>query len=299
MRARSVHGIHALRWHIVLFATIACTYGRAQPPASPDETRVIIIGVVHKESAMIRADSLLPIIRAVEPDLLLVESDSISGYFTKDLRLKKIPWYHGIAKALRIWPDIPPEMKATYGYHKEKPDVTVKPFDKTIDNRRRYLRDWQQQEREFLKSVNQASEKGLLGDSLTDALQEDMRRWLFYDSIMDQGYFALNQRAITDSARRAVQAEQQLYRALLDSIVPLQSHRDKMMFWMNEWDTRNRIMADRILAYIRQYPGKTILVHTGALHKYYLEDLLSAMQTPNRFRLLEYYEYLAQEKHIQ
>jgi hypothetical protein len=43
---------------------------------------------------------------------------------------------------------------------------------------------------------------------------------------------------------------------------------------MQEWDSRNRIMADRILTYIDQHPGRTILVHTGALHKYYLQDLL-------------------------
>lgn len=298
MRKGFTPGTHARRLLIAVCTAIVHASAAAQPPEGPGETRVIIIGVVHQESAMIRVDSLLPIFRAVSPDLLLVESDSISGYFTGDLRLKKIPWYHGVAKTLRIWPDISPEMKATYGYHKEKPDVKVKPFDKTIPGRRKYLRDMLQQERDFLKSVNQAAEKGLLGDSLTAGLQEDMRRWVFYDSIMDQGYFALNQRAITDSARQAVKAEQQLYRALLDSIVPMQSHREKMMFWMNEWDTRNRIMADRILAYIAQFPGKTILVHTGALHKYYLQDLLSVHQASMRFHLLEYYEYIAAEKTV-
>lgn len=289
-----------MRWLTAFFA-LTCLWPGAFAQSVPGllPARVIIIGTVHQESPLIRTDSLLPIIRAIQPDLLLVESDSISGFFTSDLRLKKIPWYHGVAKTLRIWPDISPEMKATYRYHGERPELPIKPFDKTIPNRRKYLRDWQQQERDFLESVSQAADKGLLGDDLIAGLAQHQRQWTFFDSIMGRGYFALNQRAMVDSARYMMQAERRLYEALLDSVAALQHHRPSMVYWMTEWDTRNRIMAANILDYLAQYPGKTILVHTGALHKYYLLDLLAPHQDRKGFRLIEYYEYLAVDNTVQ
>jgi hypothetical protein len=293
MHTMILPAILGMRKMLTLCAVLTAIVTKAQQPAGIADTRVIIIGVVHVESPTIRTDSLLPIIRAIAPDLLLVESDSISGYFTRDMQLKKIPWYHGVAKTLRIWPDISPEMKATYQYKKARPELVVKPFDQTIHSRRKSLRDWQKQERDFLEAVAKASSDQLLSDALANGLEHHQRQWTFYDSMMDQGYFALNQRAITDSARRMMQWERTLYTALLDSVASLQGHRKNMSFWMQEWDSRNQVMADRILAYITQFPGKTILVHAGALHKYYLYDLLQQHQETTGFRLLEYYDYLA------
>ncbi len=45
-------------------------------------------------------------------------------------------------------------------------------------------------------------------------------------------------------------------------------------FTRDQWNERNRIMADNIIKAARQYPGKRLVVVTGATHRYILRDLL-------------------------
>ena len=45
-------------------------------------------------------------------------------------------------------------------------------------------------------------------------------------------------------------------------------------FDYQEWQERNRIMADNIIKAAKQYPGKRLVVVTGADHRYILRDLL-------------------------
>jgi hypothetical protein len=49
---------------------------------------------------------------------------------------------------------------------------------------------------------------------------------------------------------------------------------DHYHFVRDQWNERNRIMADNIIAAAKQYRGKRIVVTTGATHRYILRDLL-------------------------
>ena len=45
-------------------------------------------------------------------------------------------------------------------------------------------------------------------------------------------------------------------------------------FFQEQWKTRNEIMADNIVKAAQEYPGKRLVVVTGATHRYILRDLL-------------------------
>jgi len=45
-------------------------------------------------------------------------------------------------------------------------------------------------------------------------------------------------------------------------------------FARDQWNERNRIMADNIIRAVKEYPGKRLVVLTGATHRYTLRDLL-------------------------
>jgi hypothetical protein len=55
---------------------------------------IYIIGVIHSENQFRNIDSLLKILKDIKPDLILSETDSLSGYFKSDYTLVEPPkWY--------------------------------------------------------------------------------------------------------------------------------------------------------------------------------------------------------------
>jgi len=58
-------------------------------------------------------------------------------------------------------------------------------------------------------------------------------------------------------------------------------------FARDQWDERNRIMADNIIKAAKQYPSKQLVVLTGATHRYILRDLLKDEKS---IELKEYWE---------
>jgi len=62
---------------------------------------------------------------------------------------------------------------------------------------------------------------------------------------------------------------------------------DDYRFQKQEWQERNKIMADNIVKAAKEYPGKRLVVLTGAEHRYILRDLL---KDANSIDLKEYWE---------
>ena len=69
----------------------------------------------------------------------------------------------------------------------------------------------------------------------------------------------------------------QEYKGLIES-----SH-----FFRDQWNIRNKIMADNIVKADKEYTGKRLVVVTGATHRYILRDLLK--DNPH-VELKEYWE---------
>ena len=67
------------------------------------------------------------------------------------------------------------------------------------------------------------------------------------------------------------------------------SYREGYKLWADFWDTRNKAMAQNILNYAKNYHGKTIVVLTGFLHRYYLLKELSNTN-PNSIVIKEFYQ---------
>ena len=114
--------------------------GRPAVADSGLKTKVYIIGVVHTANERRNSDSLMKILGDIRPDLILDETDTLSGYFKKDYTLAKPSWRYNVARSLRLARDMPPENKAMYRYVAMDPSVKALPFDIAIPRRRRYIR---------------------------------------------------------------------------------------------------------------------------------------------------------------
>ena len=64
-------------------------------------------------------------------------------------------------------------------------------------------------------------------------------------------------------------------------------------FDYQEWQERNRIMADNIIKAAKQYPGKRLVVVTGAEHRHTLRDFLKNEESVD---LKEYWEVIEHKK---
>jgi hypothetical protein len=67
------------------------------------------------------------------------------------------------------------------------------------------------------------------------------------------------------------------------------SYKDGYKLWADFWDTRNRTMAKNILKQADKNKGKTIVVLTGFLHRYYILKELRKNK-PGDIIIKEFYE---------
>lgn len=93
-----------------------------------------IVGLSHAASANRNADSLLEIARYINPDLILVETDTLSGYFRENYQLVAPPHWYRTAGKLKIAASMPPEMEFVYNYRNLDSQVLILPFDMAIPN---------------------------------------------------------------------------------------------------------------------------------------------------------------------
>jgi hypothetical protein len=270
----------------------------AQSPAT-----VIIIGVNHGETRYMNTDSLLQILQSIKPHVILDEMQYPSGYYTRDKQLRNPPLTYRIRAKLGIGRKISPEKRVLYAYRKKDPAIIIKPFDIYIENRKDYVLKDRKWDKQFIEIVNNDTYANSFSPYQQALFQEYARLHNYLYDLVQQTYLTMNQPDVSDSLRKMVSLSDPFIRSILDSVPAASSL--KPFYEMNSafWKERNETMAKNILDYIKEYPGKRIVVLTGLLHKYYLEDLLRPAATlvsprssgdtagnENQFVLKEFYQ---------
>ncbi len=275
---------------IAFFLLLAGLQVNAQVVKTDSVARVIIIGVIHSESKLITADSLLNILVAVNPQVVLDESDTLSGYFKKDQSLVEPPKWYKTAGKLGLAKRMPPEKQVLYMYRDVNRVVVIRPFDMAIPNRTRYVKEKEKNEYLFLDALNKAADNKEFSAFRTKVHDTCIALYSQFFSVYEKGYYGINQPAVTANIRRMMQLEAEHFPAIIDSVNSMKGFKQFDTDNRAMWTKRNEIMSGNILSIVSQYPGKTIVVLTGLLHKYYLTDLLRPLQAQYGFRLMEYYD---------
>ena len=125
------------------------------------------------------------------------------------------------------------------------------------------------------------TEAAMLG-SLSDRLLESQT----YFSL-NAGPEIVNSRGFDDLIRVKHEISDELLPGLSARTPSLGNLAGEFAFLRDQWDERNRIMADNIIAQARKFQGKRLVVICGVDHKYALRDLLSKIPS---LKILEYYE---------
>jgi len=253
-------------------------------------TTVVIIAVSHTESRFMNTDSLLLVLQKVKPDLILDEMQSPSGFYTKEKELRDLPKSVQLRTKLGIGKKIPPEKLVLYEYLKIDPNIIIRPFDIYIKDRNKYIRQDSEWENKFFAIVNDPNYSNTLSSYQTDLFLQYVRLNNFLYDITRKSYFDMNQPDVPDSLRKMIAVSDPFIMSIVDSVPiagSLKPYYEKNKIF---WRERNEKMANNIIEYIQEYPGKRIVVLTGLLHKHYLMDLLQQAPRRDLFKVVEFYD---------
>lgn len=262
-----------------LCAASSCT--KSQAPETP-KTQVVIIGTIHDkhyQNPAYSSDVLREIILSLKPDAILNELplslvDS-SGRPLEKFR-KKDRWgpetwaadtvatQLGIRQIPFDRPDRQENFKKTNYFEREKKS-------KELENK------WEQQiQKEDPNSVD-LKILSLAGYAYNARDEMNMN---FGPKEINSEVFDLIIRiknSLTEDIAETIYKKYPGYEGLADDC----------KFFRDQWLERNKIMAENIKKAAKEYPGKRLVVITGAEHRYILRDLLKDV---NSIDLKEYWE---------
>lgn len=268
---------------MVLSCILICTFFITQLTAQ--ETDVTIIGVIHTANKVRNTELLLEILKKEKPDVLLSETDTVSGYFTDRFTMVTPPSWYITARKLGLAKKMPPEMDMLYRYQAFNPNVIIHPFDHTIINRKKFVHNQETFEQQWTTDLNKAYDRNEIPDNLAPQHKIFISYNNYLYNLYEEDYMTINRPVVTDSLRKLMQIEYEHVSSLMKIVPRLKKYGSQFMDQHSYWKTRNEIMSQNILDFISMYKGRKIIVLTGILHKYYLEDLLSKYQTNKEFKL--------------
>lgn len=274
----------------IFYSLQSFVYGQNLNLADSQKTKIYIIGVVHSENQFRNADSLLNILKDIKPDIILSETDTLSGYFKSDYKLVEPPIWYKMARKLKTGRKMPPEMDLLYRYKEIDSSSLIFPFDMPIQNRRKDVAIQKEDEIKWVSALNHASANGLIPDTILPSHKEFIafNNWFF--EIGKSNYFIMNRTVTTDSIRAMMKLEYEYFPVLIDSVEILSGFKQWYNQSKNDWFVRNDIMTKNILKYIERFKPKKVVIFTGLLHKYFLTDLLYSYNKEQKFELVEYFE---------
>ena len=260
--------MHKYLW--ILLCCFTCGYAHAQEKQLPAE--VIVIGTIHYGNKAFNHRTLYRLLQQLQPQVLL---DEYSKEYKPVFGLQAVSF-------LKIG-KVSIEQLAIQQYYRRHRSVIVRPFDTAFASRRQYIKKSTKAEHTFFTLLNEADMH--TEDSLYYADYANHRN-AYYDFTQTAGLMSINQPDIIHKARLKYQMEETTILPLAKKYIKDSTIVNAFANDLQFWHDRNKYMVQQIKSYIRQYPGKRIVVLTGLNHKYFLIDQLKQEQDL-AFRLVE------------
>ena len=254
------------------------------------KTRIYIIGVVHSENKYRNSDSLLNILKDLKPDLILDESDSTTSFFPRQYLLSKPPWWYIVGRKLSLLRKMPPEVEVLFKYKKIDSNIKILPFDKKINNKKRFMKLYLKSERKWYSFLNSAFANGLIPDSLTNVHETYMKYNNWLHNTFNKGYKEINNPNVIDSVRQFQMIEEKYISDLITRDALFSKFKTWLPIYKDFWFVRNTTMSKNIIKMAENAKARKVVVFTGLLHKYSLTDSLNSYNTGWKFELIEYFE---------
>lgn len=239
------------------------------------QTYLTVIGTQHQPTDHTNSNDLYQALNKIKPDVVLMELESSTMSPSGDF----------LINSNEIEPTAVKRLQKNYA-------VLVRPFDykdrnKFYNDNKVFLR-----ESSFFHTLDSIYNNKLM-DSISLITYE---QFIKINSILNEVMTGDLKEINSTVAQQICKLRQDFnYRQTLNLIC----YRNKYMkrwagFWKLDsdfWTFRNQTMVDNILAYCREFKNKRIVVLTGATHKYFLMDGLTAKQKQENIILKDFWEY--------
>ena len=241
------------------------------------QTRLTIIGTAHEPTPHFNSDTLFDLLKKIKPDVILMELDT------------NLMDNQGNFKRWAI-NDVGNEHIASVRYRDIHPKVLFRPFD--IAGRSVYYQNNNtfNKENSLFHSLDSLYGKKALSSQNMQIVADyyavnDSLNKLYYERV-----YVLNSKMYMDLAARRQYGQ---YNKLLHVVATTPELSGWYDFFKDDadfWDVRNHAMINNILNYIKTFRSENIVVLTGAMHKYYLNDSLRSKQAAYHFKLVDFPE---------
>lgn len=235
----------------------------------PSPNKVIIIGSIHSGNKLYTVKKLLAVLKKINPDIILLEFDSTS------VDNCSIPYVFGqrTAEFLGIW-KTPIEYRASRNYQRKNKEVCLAPFDMYIPNRTSYVKYHYQMEFSHYATLNQLYNENKF--STTDSVIFEPYAALNNSLLqkMDSNLLVMNRASLMDTVQQIVQLEASNVKTLTNKYNELQPYSNWYNANVEFWEQRNKKMCQNLSRELNANSGKTIIILTGLMHKYYITNFL-------------------------
>jgi len=237
------------------------------------QTRLVILGTVHEPTKKFTADSVTNILNQVNPDLILLESDS--SFFTNSFAFKIDSKTNGIIGMKKYILEFP---------------TPLRPYD--IEERNQYYSKTNYFERERKSYQKLRSIKNQLTREQKDAYKSLTQLSKELNKIGQKSPSEINQQVVYDKVEERQRAKYRGVNEIFEQRQELEKYRDFYKEMGDFWDKRNKAMSQNIIMYLKkdEFRNKIVVVITGFYHKYYLLNELKPRQNELNFTIKEFYE---------
>lgn len=245
------------RIFIILSLLLAVSFCYAQG-------NIWLIGAAHEKKSYINPDSLIYALNQIKPDLLLVELEE--QHFTNDFNFnfEKFPKDDILTTNENI---------ASYKYQQSN-GIQLRPFD--INGRNKFYAD-----ENYFNRENQMFNEMLSlhkDNKLSECSKVDFDILLFALTSYSELTFNSMRELNSDVSTKFFALKNKADFELMISIIRKNKELEKWLSFAELrkafWDERNKVMAENIIKYAKEFEGKKIVVLVGNDHKYALIDLL-------------------------
>lgn len=249
--------------------------------AEPTPNRVVILGTKHNGNKQLTVKSLLATIQKINPDIILLEFDST---IIKDCNILPVIGAK-TAEFLGIWKN-PVEYSAARKYKEQKQAICIAAFDVFIPNRKKYILYTNMMEKSHQDAINTLFNN----HQLSYTHQEEYTRYTNFNNALlnslNSSLIEMNRSSLTDTIQQIIQMEKSVLHDITQQYHGVQPYSNWYKAHTDFWEERNTGMCNKIAQELLANSGKTILVLTGLMHKYALENFLRKKEMEKFCQLL-------------
>lgn len=244
---------------------------------SESQTEIVVISTVHNDTNYFKTETLVDILKKVNPDLILLEFDS--SFFDSSFAL------------LEKYQTISLESRAAATVMRQSSKIKVRPYD--IEGRNKFYAEhnYFKSEAEFYGELSRLNDNNELSSEAKLLFEALISLSAIRDSCGAERPEVINSLACDTALEKKQDYSFKGIKRIIELTPALKKFDAFASLADDFWIRRNEEMVKNIIRYSKEFQGQRIVVLCGFEHRYYLRKRLKEQAAKEGFVLREYRDY--------